>query len=206
MPKLMISSMTYPCDRLQEWTKGHCQLLTSSGASAYLKKILAKKVARRGGGRRFFGEAYVATKITHKEGFYGSFKWLTSARFSDDRPFPDGRTREFKEQLRKALTKHFTRRQLQALRERASAFKKETGVRPVPPDLWLVDRRGNHRFIEVKLERDRIRRPQLAGLALIASCLHAKTRISVEIVELHPDHKDHQRTFKRYNGILRRPA
>jgi hypothetical protein len=196
--------MTYPNDRLKEWSQGDCRMLTSSGASNYLKKIVARKVARRGGGRRFFGEAYVATKITHIEGFYGSFKWLTNARFSDDRPFPDGPTKGFKERLRKALMKHFTKGQLKALRERARKFKKETGVRPVAPDLWLVDRRGNHRFIEVKLEGDLVRRPQLAGLALIASCLHPKTRLSVEIVELHPDHKEHQQRFKRSCGVVRR--
>ena len=206
MPKLVITSLTYPQRRLEDWKKGNHRMLTSSGASAYLKKIVAMKVARRGGGRRFFGEAYVATRITHQEGFYGSFKWLTNARFSDGRPFPAGRTKRLKDQLRKVLTKHFTEEGLQVLRERARRFKKETGVRPVPPDLWLVDRRGNHRFIEVKLEGDRIRRAQLAGLALIASCLHAKARISVEIVELHPDHQEHQQTFKRHCGVLRRTS
>jgi hypothetical protein len=106
-------------------------MLTSSGASNYLKKIVAMKVARSGGGRRFFGEAYVATKITHIEGFYGSFKWLTNARFSDDRPFPDGPTKGFKEQLRKALMKHFTKGQLKALRGRARKFKKRPGGRRI---------------------------------------------------------------------------
>ena len=60
------------------------------------------------------------------------------------------------------------------------------GKKPVPPDLWLIDAHANHRFIEVKLPGDKIKPHQLAGLALIASCLSAPTPISVEIVELVP--------------------
>lgn len=187
MSKPKIRPMSYPPNRLRDWRRKDCRLLSSSQACDYLKEILADKVARRDGGRRFFGEAYVATQIQHQTGYYGSFKWLTNARFSDDRPFPNGPTKRFQEDLRRALLEHFGRRQLEMLRKRANAVHKATGLRPVAPDLWLIDREGNHRFIEVKLPGDRIRPQQLTGLDLIKSCLHAKTQVSVEIVELKPD-------------------
>jgi hypothetical protein len=48
------------------------------------------------------------------------------------------------------------------LQENARALEIQTGIKPVPPDLWLIDRQGNHRFIEVKLPGDRL---QLSVLA-----------------------------------------
>jgi hypothetical protein len=198
MAKQVMLPMSYPPDLLKEWSMKHCRMLTASGACDYLKAILSGKVARRCGGRRFFGEAYVAAQVKHQSGYYGSFKWLTNARFSNDRPFRKGPTRTFQEELRTALLKHFGKRQLDRLRERAREFETRSGVRPVAPDLWLIDRQGNHRFIEVKLPGDRIRPAQRAGLALIKSCLRTKTRLSIEVVDLKPEHtsKDGSRTRK----------
>jgi len=59
------------------------------------------------------------------------------------------------------------------------------GKAPAPPDLWLIDKE-TLRFIEVKLPGDRIKPHQLAGLALIGSCLQATRRVSTEIVEVNP--------------------
>jgi hypothetical protein len=187
MRKPVVLPLSYPPDYLTEWSRKDCRMLTSSKACDYLKDILTAKVFRRGGGRRFFGEAYVAANIKHRSGYYGSFKWLTNPRFSSDRPFPEGSTRIFQEELRTALWKHFGRRQLEKLRERARDLENTTGVRPVAPDLWLVDRQGNHRFIEVKLPGDRVRPSQLAGMALIKSCLCTKARLSVEVADLQPE-------------------
>jgi hypothetical protein len=49
------------------------------------------------------------------------------------------------------------------------------------------DRQDNHRFIEVKLPGDRVHAHQLKGMALIATCLRAKGRVSVKIAELRPE-------------------
>ena len=182
MPTLKLVPMPYPTARLQQWRDKNYRMLTSSGASEYLKKILVLKAKERPGTRRFFGEAYVATKIAHQEGYYGSFKWLTSAKFIDGGKFSNGPTRKYKEQFRDALQHHFTKLQLRRLQQSAHRLR---GRKPVPPDLWLIDRRGNHRFIEVKLPGDRLGPQQLAGLAAIACCLPGKQRVSVEIIELH---------------------
>lgn len=180
--------MLYPAHCLRDWRRNDCRILTSSEASEYLKGIIAIKVKRRPRGRRFFGEAYVATQVRHRHGYYGSFKWLTNSRFLDDRPFPSGPTKPYQEELRKALLRHFGKGQLERLQKRAHKATRVVGVRPVAPDLWLIDSRGNHRFIEVKLPGDRIHPHQLAGMYLIASCLRTKGRLSVEIIELRPQH------------------
>ena len=197
MPDLTIVRLTYPQASLEAWKAQRYRMLTSSGASRFLKRILKKKASGRGGTRRFFGEAYVAVNTPHTEGFYGSFKWLTNPRFSDGRPFPDGQSSQYQKELRRALVKYFGTDQLVGLRKRAIAFRKRTGIVPVPPDLWLIDRYGNHRFIEVKLPGDSIKDGQLAGLALIATSLFVTTRISVEIADLTPDYGESFRACRK---------
>jgi hypothetical protein len=189
MPEPLIVPMFYPPNSLRNWGKKDYSMLTSSTASDYLKAILFDKVTKRCNGRRFFGEAYVAAKIEHRHGYYGSFKWVTNPRFSNYRPFPKGPTKQYKEELRTALFKHFGKRQIEKLQRHAMDITNATGVRPVATDLWLVDRQGNHRFIEVKLPNDRVRPQQLKGMYLISSCLRVNTQLSVEIVELRPEHE-----------------
>ena len=205
MTKPVIVAMSYPADCLKDWSSKNCRMLASSGASDYLKRILTGKVGRRNGGRRFFGEAYVAAQIDHRHGYYASFKWLTNSRFCDDRPFPKGPTKEFKEKFRAALLKHFGERQLKRLAKRARDVENATGVQPVAPDLWLIDRHGNHRFIEVKLPGDRIHPEQLKGMALIASCLRANTRLTVEIVELRPEDRRTSHAFSTAPNLMDGP-
>jgi hypothetical protein len=187
MATIGISRMSYPPSLLKNWKGKDCRMLTSSSACEYLKEILTLKVGRRAGGRRFFGEAYVAANTKHVTGYYGSFKWLTNPIFSSNQPFATGPTAVFKEQLRNALHQHFGKRQLENLQKRARARHQATGVRPVPPDLWLLDRHGGHRFIEVKLPGDRIRPQQVEGMKLISSSLRPKNPTSVEIIDLYPD-------------------
>lgn len=201
MPSLKISRLSYPEASLEKWRKKKYRMLQSSRASNFLKRILEMKAAERGTTRRFFGEAYVAANTRHKHGYYGSFKWLTNPRFSDGREFRGGGTStEFQVAFRDALLKYFGKDQLAKLRKKAIAFEKETGITPVPPDLWLVDGRGNHRFIEVKLPGDSIKARQLAGMAVIAICLRPKSKISVEIIDLDPGY---ERAFDRFCRILK---
>jgi hypothetical protein len=65
--------------------------------------------------------------------------------------------------------------------------------------LWLVDRRGGHRFIEVKLPSDGVAPHQLAGMAAIACLLNApRHRVTVEVIHLN----DEARTFKTFCRAL----
>lgn len=204
MSKLRAFSMPYPDALLQKWKNGKYGMLTSSKASDYLKGILVDKAKERRGTRRFFGESYVATKVSHRDGFYGSFKWLTNSRFVGGGRFGQGPTEQYKDRFRKALRDNFTKKQLRDLQQKANRLR---GRKPVPPDLWLIDRKGNHRFIEVKLPGDRLGSHQLAGLALIAHCLRGRSnaRVSVEIVELHANgvSESDKRSFRKVLRTLR---
>ena len=76
------------------------------------------------------------------------------------------------------------------------------GEKPSPPDLWLIDGAGNHRFIEVKLPGDTVRDCQLAGLAVIASSLPSRPgmKVNVEVFDLHPSGIEPKKieTFHRF--------
>jgi len=72
--------MPYPEVLFQAWKSGDYSMLTASGASDYIKKILVHKAKKRPG-RRFFGEAFIASRLEMKEGWYSSFKWLTSEKW-----------------------------------------------------------------------------------------------------------------------------
>ena len=72
--------LAYPESLLEAWKLGDYTMLTHSNASDYIKKILTFKAKNRTG-RRFFGEAYIASRIEMKEGWYNSFKWLTADKW-----------------------------------------------------------------------------------------------------------------------------
>lgn len=189
--------MTYPADSELEWRRS-CEMLASSKACTYLKEILGGKVSRRKGGtRRFFGEAFVATQIDHDEGYYGSFQWLTNPMFLGDRAFRHGPTQDFQKQYRRALQHHFPG-QLEGLQSNAERIERRVGVKPAAPDLWLIDSSGNHRFIEVKLPKDEVSDNQLAGLAVIAASIRSKHLLSVEVIELNPDREARVGEFIRH--------
>jgi len=67
--------------------------------------------------------------------------------------------------------------------------------KPVAPDLWLIDKQGNFKFIESKLPGDTIGLHQIAGLALIRKYLEASVPISVSIMNLYPDNIDPVKHF-----------
>jgi hypothetical protein len=172
---LQIKTLTFSESELLEWKRGNYEMLTRSKASPFLKRILIEK-ARRRPGRRFFGEAFVATRIEHERGWYGSFKWLTSSATG---------TSAHAKEYRAALLESFPA--VSNLPSRASILRELLqNKKPVPPDLWLVVN-GAHQFIEVKLPQDSIRLTQIAGLALIATCLSSAKNISVWIYSLSPE-------------------
>ena len=198
---LKISHLSYPEASLEKWRKKKYQILRSSKASSFLKRILETKAAKRGATQRFFGEAYVAANTRHKHGYYSSFKWLTNPRFSDSRKFTGkGMVKEFQVAFRDALLRYFGKSELVMLQKKAIGFEKQTGITPVPPDLWLVDRYGNHRFIEVKLPGDSIKARQIAGMAVIATYLLPKSKLSVEIINLDPTYG---RAFDNFCRVLK---
>jgi len=188
------------------WIRGEYDLLTGSRASSYLRRVLPKKSEKRRKRRatdRFFGEAYVSAQVTHKFGYYGSFRWLTNSHFLSRPPAADESLTD-REELHKALWDHFGEAELTALHEKGRRVAEGTGEKPAPPDLWLIDEAENHRFIEVKLPGDSIRLCQLAGLAVIAASLPSRTgrRVSVEVVDLYPNGLEPNK-IEAFQGFLR---
>jgi hypothetical protein len=185
--ELTISTLAYPAESLAAWRRGP-DMLEAARVDEDLVNILTNKRKARPG-VRFFGEAFVATKLRHTKAFYGSFQWLTTSRFLEDAPFPPSPTATFKEKYRRALHDYFGS-QLATIQENAERLRDRTGVKPAAPDLWLVVQRNRHRFIEVKLPHDSVRDNQLAGLAVIAvSLARAKDSVSVELIELYAEGK-----------------
>lgn len=80
VPPLEIETLAFPESELLRWKQGDYRMLLDSQASLFLKSILVEKARNRSRpSRRFFGEAYVASQVRHKRGWYGSFKWLTTS-------------------------------------------------------------------------------------------------------------------------------
>ncbi|MGE3345211.1 MAG: VRR-NUC domain-containing protein [Vicinamibacterales bacterium] len=204
-PTLVVSRRACDSHQIEEWKKGgtHREKILEGIESKHLRNILELKAATRSKTTtRFFGEAFVASTTPHVEGYYGSFKWLKNQRFASTAPFPRGRSHVFQRALREALHRHFSRERIAALqaatRELNRTCKRELGgVYPTAPDLWLMDESGHHRFIEVKLPGDSIAPHQLAGLALITSCLGGVRPVSTEIVELNPGDDELFKVFCR---------
>jgi hypothetical protein len=172
---------------LNAWKKGDYSMLTSSKASEFIKAILIKKAKKRPG-RRFFGEAYLASKMKMKYGWYISFKWLTSEKWLSG----NGLKPDFEKPFHDALIKYFSFDNLSNLQKESRAyFENNAGElnkrKPVAPDLWIIDENGNHRFIECKLPGDKIAPHQIAGLLLIKENLKDFSRILVSIVNLYSD-------------------
>ena len=175
MSELRIETMMFKEADRQHWRRGSNDMLLKSHASAFLKRVLAKKHRVRP--KRFFGEAFVAAHMDHDEGYYCPFKWLTSSTWTG----PDGFGARDAAEFKRALAKHFPK--LGQLQTAAKTLAEVIGGKPVAPDLWLVTN-GEHRFIEVKLPKDELAPRQFAGLALLANCLPSEKPVSVILVNL----------------------
>lgn len=171
-----------------------------SARSSDFVRLLKRKVRGRSARtHRFFGEAFVASQTVHREAYYGSFKWLTNPRFARDRKL----AAKDQEHFRRALHDHFGQKRIDKLQrvvtEMSRTCRKALARKsPTAPDLWLVDRQGHHRFIEVKLPGDSVAPHQLAGMAAIATVL-GTANVSVEVVHLHND----DRLFKEFCRAMR---
>lgn len=203
MAKLTVSTRPYDGRLLREWKRGRLKRQHASKALLGLLKRKARTKAKKTS--RFFGEAFVANATRHREGLYGSFKWLTNRRFLGTKPFPNGPAKQQQEQLRRALGDHFGNPKLRELQQAARQLHRSRrrllkGKLPTAPDLWLVDKRGSHRFIEVKLPGDFLAPHQLAGMALIACIL----KVSVEVIELRNDQAIFQEFCRAIGSSARR--
>ena len=190
VPELEVSFWPFSQDELEAWKGRERSLIADCWGP--LRRVLCKKADARPG-RRFFGEAYVAAGTPCEQAWYGSFKWLTSPRWSQThRRLKDPYQRRF----RAALLRHFP--ELEQAQEVARAVRHLfPGPKPVGPDLWFVSD-NRHRFVEVKLPDDDLKRHQLVGLALIALYLHSDRPVSVEVVSLYCGGKrDNSKTVKK---------
>jgi hypothetical protein len=223
MPTLKIVSMAYRSSDLEAWKDGEYDVvLGDSRGWGAVENVLADKARRRRQGRirtghrrgdaRFFGEA-VAAKSTGADCRYSSFKWLTSSLWASEARLPEGPKIDF----RNALQAHFgqdlqtVRAMAMKLSRRLPRSKSGRHRNPVAPDLWLVAKNGSLRFIEVKLSDrgDTIGGSQLAGLAVIATCLGSAHVVSVELYNLHCEGKKpsdsllENKEFEKFCGILK---
>ena len=121
------------------------------------------------------------------DGWYNSFKWLTSKKWLTG----NGLEPVFEKPFHDALIKNFGFNRLSNLqKESKSLFSNNVDdfnkKKPVAPDLWIIDKNGNHKFIECKLPGDTIGLHQKAGLILIKENLKNSSQITVSIANLYP--------------------
>jgi hypothetical protein len=197
--------MPYPESLLEAWKTGDYSMLTQSNASDYIKDILIFKAKARPG-RRFFGEAYIASRVEMKEGWYNSYKWLTADKWISG----DGLEPTFGKPFHSALMNYIGVDVLARLQENAIDFYNRHKERckdgnkykkPVTPDLWIIDKEGGFRFIESKLPGDKIGPHQIAGLALIQAYLKVSVPVSVSIINLYPENIDSVNLFYEFYNL-----
>ncbi len=203
---LQIEFMPYSEKLLDAWENGDYSMLTDSGASDYIKEILIDKAKHRPG-RRFFGEAYIASKTEMKEGWYNSFKWLTSDKWVSG----EGLEPKFEKPFHYALMKYIGTKALTDLQKKAVSLYKihkekltdgSKYNKPGAPDLWIIDQEGRYRFIESKLSGDTIKPHQIAGLALIHKYLSVANHVSVSIVTLYPENINPGNLFSEFYALV----
>jgi len=189
--KIQKESMSYPESLFQAWISGDYSMLNSSNASDYIKRIIVHKAKNRPG-RRFFGEAFIASRIEMKEGWYNSFKWLTAEKWITGK----GLDPEFERPFHRALMKYIGADRLENLQKKAiSLYKHEKDKsldaneykKAVAPDLWIINKQGEFRLIESKLPGDIIHPHQLDGLDLIKNHLKLNSPVITSIIFLYPD-------------------
>ena len=204
--KLEILSKPYPEVLLDAWVKGDYTMLINSNASEFIKGIIVSKVAKRKG-KRFFGEAYIASTAEMVDGWYNSFKWMSANKWITGK----GLKNTYEQTFQKALMKYIGKDLLSDLQSHTKALfenHKEKffldGVykKPVAPDLWLIDKDGRFSFIESKLSDDSVGYHQIAGLALLKKYIGTVQPVSVSIFNLYPKGTDPKSAFNELYGML----
>ena len=197
--------LPYPEALLEAWKTGDYSMLINSNASDYIKEILIFKSKTRPG-RRFFGEAYIASRIEMKEGWYNSFKWLTADKWVSGA----GLDAKFEKPFYNALMEHIGADALSSLQKNSNNFYNRHKERfmddkkckkPVAPDLWLIDKERNFRFIESKLPGDAVGSHQIEGLALISRYLRVSVPVSVSIMHVYPENINPDDLFSEFYDL-----
>jgi hypothetical protein len=139
------------------------------------------------------------------EGWYNSFKWLTSKKWITG----DGLEDEFEKPFYEALMKYIGKDILKDLQKRAKRLVEGgANIKPVAPDLWLITKDGQFKFIESKLPGDTINRRQIAGMALIKKYVEIKSPVSVILISLYPkgsakpEGRDYQVEFNQFIKMI----
>jgi hypothetical protein len=186
--RIQLTSIQYPAEIFEAWKFGDHSFLMQSDASDYIKRILSQKATRRPG-RRFFGEAFIASQMKMTGGWYSSYKWLSSKKWLSGK----GLEPQFKKPFQTALLKHFGEKTILGLQKKTKQFFRNHNKllfdcgrykKPVAPDLWLILPDGRHLFIESKLPDDCLKSSQLAGLALIKKYLGPTQKVSISVISL----------------------
>ena len=177
--------LPYPENDLEEWIKSEPHMI---------RTILPKKLSsikesledRKKHGSRYFAEANVARmwepNVTN--GWYGSYSWLGSSRWSkeDFRPSGEQWQKKHKKEFHNALKSFITLEVIRELQEVAAALSKKIHMKVRKgPDLFFITKDGRLEFVEAKHE-DTVKDHQIASLALLKRCLNA----SVRIVRVYP--------------------
>jgi hypothetical protein len=192
MRPLHFTTLEYDPALEEHWRSGRYGWFQGSAASPFLKRVLVKKArtwraaALRKGSkptRRFFGEAFVSSRLEHEKGWFGSFKFLTARNWAVT---PHG------VELRAALRQHVGDALIAELRSNAARIVKKTGFKPVVPDLWFVKGTALH-FVEAKLPGDDLSDEQIAGFAVFAAC--SGLRAELEVQCLHPANSEANRRW-----------
>jgi len=157
---------------------GYYTMLKSSQASKYIKDILIHKAKKRPG-TRFFGEAYISSTFPMRAGWYSSYKWLTATKWKTGKNLKN----RFERLFYHSLIEYIGEKALSKLQHDAVKYYEKCKIKPVPPDLWLIDKKGNFHFIESKKGNDEIHSGQLEGLALIKKYI----KCSISIIHIYPD-------------------
>lgn len=190
----------YPISLLKAWMGGNdYSMINSSHASKYLKDILVYKAMNRNKKKPsswFFGESYIASTTDMTEGWYNSFKWLTSDQWITGK----GLESKFKKPFYNTLMTYIGPQLVENLQQKTSILfdnykekfydpRENKYHKPVAPDLWLICKDGQYRFIESKLQTDNYadtaKPHQIAGLALIKKYLKVSNPVSVSIMYLY---------------------
>ncbi len=165
---------------LEAWINGDYSMLTSSTSSDYIKKIIVRKAKKRPG-TRFFGESFVSSLLYKKmnEGWYSSYQWLTSDQWLTGKSL----TSRFEKLFYEALHTHLGTDPLTKIQNNSKNFLYKNKIKPRAPDLWLIDKSGEHHFIECKKGSDKIHCGQIESLAIIKKYL----KCLIRIINLYPE-------------------
>jgi hypothetical protein len=187
-----VEEINFDSKLLKAWRERDYSMLENSQASYFLKTILIHKAKNRKqeskiSDNRFFGEAYVATRVKMIDGWYNSYQWLKWMGESGSWVTGKGLHQSVSDPMNfkkiffeKAICDYIELNNLLQLQRSAKLYQDENpGQYPKAPDLFIVDKEAHFLFIEVKLPGDKFHPLQDMGIKMIREHLRAKNGESV---------------------------